>query len=241
MQLYPAIDLKDGKCVRLVQGNYNKVTIYSEKPSDIAKLWESQGATYLHLVDLDGAKSGSVVNEAAIRDIIEAISIPVEIGGGIRTLEAIENMLAMGVKRVILGSSAVRNRVFIEEAISKFGHEKIVVGVDTKGGRVAIEGWLEATDLSAIDFCQELQKLGVRTVIYTDIAKDGMLQGPNIQETRQLIEMTQLEIIASGGVASYDDLEQIASIQASGVIIGKALYTGTLSLQKALEQFERGR
>ena len=188
MKLYPAIDLKDGKCVRLVQGDYNEVTVYGNHPGEMAKKWESLGGDFLHIVDLDGAKVGKEVNGEAIRQIVEAIDIPIELGGGIRSIEDIELQLSRGVQRVILGSVAIKNTALVKEAIDTFGADKIVVGVDAKNGMVAIEGWLEVTDTPALAFCKELEKMGVQTVIYTDIAKDGMMQGPNLEETKKLLD-----------------------------------------------------
>ncbi|MGL4345959.1 MAG: 1-(5-phosphoribosyl)-5-[(5-phosphoribosylamino)methylideneamino]imidazole-4-carboxamide isomerase [Cellulosilyticaceae bacterium] len=240
MQLYPAIDLKDGQCVRLMQGDYNEVTVYGTHPAEMAQKWESQGATYLHLVDLDGAKAGHGVNEAAIREIVASINIPTELGGGIRSLEDIEKVLGFGVSRVILGSAAVRDKELVRRAIETYGPQRIVVGVDAKGGQVAIEGWLEVTDFTALEFCKELKKLGVQTVIYTDIAKDGMMSGPNLKETQQLAECTGLEIVASGGVSSMQDLEEIERIGVHGAIIGKALYLDAISLPDAVARFETG-
>lgn len=241
MRLYPAIDLKDGKSVRLIQGNYDAVTVFGDDPAMMAKKWESLGGRYLHLVDLDGAKEGYSVNEAAIKRILETVSIPVELGGGIRSLEQIEAKLNLGVERVILGSAAVKNKALVKEAISRFGSDKIVVGVDAKGGKVAIEGWTEVTDLTAITFCRELAEVGVKTVIYTDIAKDGMMQGPNIKETKRLIEETGLSVVASGGIASLEDLKKVEAIGAEGAIVGKALYIEAINLKEATRLFEGGK
>lgn len=238
MKLYPAIDLKDGNCVRLLQGDYNEVTIYGSSPAEMAKKWESLGGTYLHIVDLDGAKEGKGINDAAIRQIVAAVQIPIELGGGIRTLEDIKRQLDQGVGRVILGSAAIKNKGLVKEAIETFGADKIVVGVDAKGGKVAVEGWLEVTDTTALSFCKELEAIGVTTVIYTDIAKDGMMQGPNIEETAKLVEATQLDIIASGGVSSMEDLERLEAIGVHGAIIGKALYIGAIDLREASERFK---
>lgn len=238
MKLYPAIDLKDGNCVRLLQGDYKEVTIYGNSPAEMAKKWESLGATYLHIVDLDGAKEGKGMNDAAIREIVAAVQIPIELGGGIRTLEDIKRQLDQGVGRVILGSVAIKNKDLVKEAIKTFGPDKIVVGVDAKGGKVAVEGWLEVTDTTALSFCKELEAIGVTTVIYTDIAKDGMMQGPNIEETAKLVEATQLDIIASGGVSSMEDLERLEAIGVHGAIIGKALYIGAIDLREAAERFK---
>ena len=238
MKLYPAIDLKDGKCVRLLQGNYNEVTVYGNNPGEMAKKWESLGGDFLHIVDLDGAKAGKEVNGKAIRQIVEAIQIPIELGGGIRSIEDIRLQLSRGVHRVILGSAAIKNRTLVKKAIEIFGADRIVVGVDAKDGMVAIEGWLEVTDTSALGFCKELEKMGVQTVIYTDIAKDGMMQGPNIEETRKLVENTHLNIVASGGVSSLEDLKVLEKIGVYGAIIGKAIYTGAIDLEEAAKLFK---
>ena len=239
MKLYPAIDLKDGKCVRLLQGDYNEVTVYGQDPAQMAKKWESLGGDYLHIVDLDGAKAGKGVNEQAICSIVNAIEIPIEVGGGIRSMADIQCQLDRGVDRVILGSAAIKNKALVKEAIETFGPEKIVVGVDAKGGMVAVEGWLEVTDTTALSFCKELEKLGVQTVIYTDIAKDGMMQGPNVEETKKLVDETKLQIVASGGVSSLEDLKALESIGVYGAIIGKAIYTGAIQLDEAVRLFKK--
>lgn len=238
MKLYPAIDLKDGKCVRLLQGDYNEVTVYGDHPGEMAKKWERLGGDFLHIVDLDGAKAGKGINEAAIREIVEAVEIPIELGGGIRSIEDIRLQLGRGVNRVILGSAAIKNRALVKEAVDTFGPEKIVVGVDAKGGKVAVEGWLEVTDTTALSFCKELEKMGIQTVIYTDIAKDGMMQGPNLEETKKLVEETNLQIVASGGVSSLEDLKALEKIGVHGAIIGKAIYTGAIQLEEAVKLFE---
>lgn len=238
MKLYPAIDLKDGKCVRLVQGDYNKVTIYGDDPVEIAKRWERLGGEYLHIVDLDGAKAGKGINREVIRNIVKEINIPVEVGGGIRSIQDIKFQLKSGVDRVILGSAAIKNKALVKEAIDTFGSKKIVVGVDAKKGMVAIEGWLKVTDVTVIDFCNKLEKMGVKTIIYTDIAKDGMMQGPNIKDIKELVHKTNLDIIASGGVATISDLEKLENIGVHGAIIGKAIYTGAINLSEASRRFK---
>ncbi|PHV71020.1 1-(5-phosphoribosyl)-5-[(5-phosphoribosylamino)methylideneamino]imidazole-4-carboxamide isomerase [Sporanaerobium hydrogeniformans] len=238
MKLYPAIDLKAGSCVRLFQGDYNQVTVFGNSPVEMAKKWESLGGAYLHIVDLDGAKEGKGMNDTAITEMVKALHIPIELGGGIRTLEDIKAKLDLGVDRVILGSAAVKNKALVKEALEIFGPEKIVIGVDAKGGKVAIEGWLEVTDTTALEFCKELESMGVKTVIYTDIAKDGMMQGPNIEETAKLVEATKLDIIASGGVSSLEDLERLEVIGVHGAIIGKALYIGAIDLEEAVKRFQ---
>lgn len=238
MQLYPAIDIKGGKCVRLTQGLFDQVKVYSDTPADMAKLWVDQGATFLHLVDLDGALAGTSVNEPVIRSIVEAVSVPVQIGGGIRTREAIRSMLALGVTRVIIGTKAVENPEFIKEVIDEFGAEHIVVGVDAKDGMVAIEGWEKVSTLSASDLCQRMKEYGVRHIVYTDISKDGMLTGPNVAYTKKLTDESGLDIIASGGVSCMEDLEELYREGIRGAIIGKALYEKRVDLKEAVSRFE---
>lgn len=237
MKLYPAIDLKAGQCVRLLQGDYNEVTVYGNNPAEMAKKWQDLGGAYLHIVDLDGAKAGESQNGQAVEAIVKAIEIPIELGGGIRSIEQIKAQLDRGVDRVILGSAAIKNRSLVKEAIETFGPERIVVGVDAKNGQVAIEGWLEVTDTTALSFCKELEAMGVKTVIYTDIAKDGMMQGPNIEETKRLVDETNLQIVASGGVSCMADLERLEAIHVHGAIIGKALYVGAIDLKEAAQRF----
>lgn len=239
MRLYPAIDLKDGQCVRLIQGDYNQVTVFGQDPVAVAKRWQDEGGSYLHLVDLDGAKAGYSSNDEVIRKIVKTLDIPVQLGGGIRDLKGIEDKLALGVERVILGSAAVKNEQLLKEALLTFGPERIVVGVDAKGGKVAVEGWLEVTTLDALLFCEKLKDLGVKTIVYTDIAKDGMMMGPNSEETQAIIEATGLQVIASGGVCRLENLEGLEKIGVEGAIIGKALYTGAIDLKEAVKQFEK--
>lgn len=238
MQLYPAIDLKNGKCVRLTQGAFDQVKIYDNNPADIARKWEQQGASYLHLVDLDGALAGHSVNADVIKDIISSVSIPVQIGGGIRTAEAIEQMLNLGVSRVIIGTKAVKSPAFIETVINQFGDDKIVVGVDAKNGLVAIDGWETVSEITALDLCLQMKAYGVKHIVYTDISKDGMLTGPNIAHTSLLTEQTGIDIIASGGVSSMDDLDALSKAGISGAIIGKALYENRFTLADAIQAFQ---
>lgn len=238
MQLYPAIDIKGGQCVRLTQGLFDNVKVYSDVPADMAKLWTKQGASFLHLVDLDGALAGKSVNEAVIRSIVEAVSIPVQIGGGIRTKEAIASMLELGVARVIVGTKAVERPEFIKEMIELFGPERIVVGVDAKDGMVAIEGWEKVSTLSASDLCNQMKEYGVRHIVYTDISKDGMLSGPNVAYTKKLTDETGMDIIASGGVSCMEDLDELYQEGIKGAIIGKALYENRVNLQEAVSRFE---
>lgn len=236
MIIFPAIDIRGGKCVRLFKGNFAKETVFSDAPEEMAKKWAGLGAQYLHLVDLDGALQGQSVNLPVIKKIIEAVDIPVELGGGIRTMENIDTLLGLGVQRVILGSVAVRNPELVKEACAKYG-ERIVVGIDARHGIVAVEGWGVSGDISAVTLAAEMKKAGVKTIIYTDISRDGTLQGINLEETVKLAKSSGVKIIASGGVASLDDIRQIKKHEADGiegVITGKAIYTGQLDLAAAL-------
>lgn len=240
MQLYPAIDLKGGQCVRLKQGAFKDITVYSDSPEKVAAYWEEQGATYLHLVDLDGALAGHSVNEAAIRAIGKAVSIPIEIGGGIRSQESIEAMLDAGISRVIIGTKAVKEPEFIRAMVCAFGPEHIVVGVDAKDGMVAIEGWEKVSTVSASELCGQMKGFGVEHIVYTDITRDGMLTGPNVAYTKKLTEDTGMDIIASGGMSSMEDLARLFEAGVKGAIIGKALYEGRIGLKEAVLAFEQG-
>ena len=239
MRLYPAIDLKEGKCVRLRQGKFNDKVIYSDNPLQVAKQWYDSGAKFLHLVDLDGALQGQSVNEIAIRSIVHGLNIPVQVGGGIRSLETIEYMLRLGVNRVIIGTKAVQDPNFVRQAVEQFGADAIVVGIDAKDGKVAVEGWEKLSQISALDLCVQMQLMGVKYVIYTDIAKDGMLSGPNIDYTRLIVNKTNINIIASGGVSTLDDLSKLHEIGVEGAIIGKALYEDWIDLSVAIQKFEK--
>lgn len=239
MRIYPAIDIKNGKCVRLRQGNFDDMTVYNDNPVEVAKEWIKNGASYIHLVDLDGAREGSGVNSDIIKEIANLSDVPVQTGGGIRTIEDIENKLALGVRRVILGTVAVKNPEIVKEAVEKFGDE-IAVGIDAKNGMVAVSGWEEVSEVSAVDLCVKMRDYGVKTIIYTDISKDGMMSGPNIEATKEIVDATGIDIIASGGVSGMNDLENVDKINAHGAIIGKALYTGAISLKEAVDRFERG-
>ncbi|MGL6221371.1 MAG: 1-(5-phosphoribosyl)-5-[(5-phosphoribosylamino)methylideneamino]imidazole-4-carboxamide isomerase [Lacrimispora sphenoides] len=239
MQLYPAIDLKDGQCVRLKQGEFKEITVYSQKPEEVAALWQSQGATFLHLVDLDGALAGRSVNEKVIKKIADTVSMPIELGGGIRSEEAIESMLSLGVARVIIGTKAVENPEFIRDMVKKFGQDRIVAGVDAKDGMVAVEGWEKISGITASELCNRMKEYGVRHIVYTDISRDGMLTGPNVEYTKKLTEETGMDIIASGGMSSMEDLRQLYRAGVRGAIIGKALYEKRIDLKEAIEAFEK--
>lgn len=234
MILFPAIDLRGGKVVRLTKGDYAQMTVYADDPARIANDFYQQGARYLHVVDLDGAKDGTLCNFDAVREIVAAAPLFVEIGGGIRNMERIEQYFAAGVSRCILGTAAVNDPAFLKEAIRVHG-EKIAVGVDVRDGFVAVSGWLETTRLSGFDYCRELRDGGVSTVIYTDISRDGMLSGPNHEVYAQLAGLDGLQVTASGGVTTAEDLRRLAATGIYGAIVGKALYTGKLTLREALE------
>lgn len=238
MQLYPAIDMKGGKCVRLTQGLFDNVTVYSDTPADMAALWVSQGAGFLHVVDLDGALAGRSINEAAIRDIVSRVNVPIQLGGGIRSAEAVEHMLELGIYRCIIGTRAVERPEFIRELIRQFGPEHIVVGVDAKDGMVAVEGWEKLSNLTALDLCLQMKEYGVKHVVYTDISKDGTLTGPNVSATSELTVQTGMDIIASGGMSCMEDLQQLYETGIQGAIIGKALYEHKISLPAAVRLFE---
>jgi len=230
MTIYPAIDILDKECVRLQKGEFSRVSVYAGDPADVAKRWEAEGGEYLHVVDLDGAKSGAPVNHGVIAKILKSINIPVQLGGGIRDMETISMYVAMGVSRVIIGTKALQSPDFLAEAVDKFG-DKIAVGIDAKNGFVATSGWVDVSNRSAVDFAKTVYEMGVKTIIYTDIDTDGMLTGPNLSGLREMVNSAEADIIASGGISSYKDIENVRASGASGVIIGKALYTGDVDLQ----------
>lgn len=238
MQIYPAIDIKNGQCVRLKQGRFDDVTVYGNDPVSVAKKFVSAGATYLHIVDLDGARMGTSYNHEAIKKIVDSFNVPVQTGGGIRTMRDIEERVATGVSRVILGTVAVNNPELIKEAVRIYG-DKIAVGIDAINGRVAIQGWEKVSDISAIDLCKKVRDYGVKTIIYTDISKDGMMDGPNIESTKEVVEATGINIIASGGVSSIMDIERTDAVGAHGVIIGKAIYQGAINLAEVISRFQK--
>lgn len=238
MQLYPAIDLKNGQCVRLKQGEFKDITVYSDKPEEIAAKWQSKGATFLHLVDLDGALAGHSVNKEVVRKIAATVSIPIQMGGGIRKEEDIEFVLSLGVSRVIIGTKAAENPEFIRQVVNKFGQERIVAGIDAKNGMVAVEGWGKISDITASDLANRMKEYGILHVVYTDIARDGMLSGPNVDYTKKLTDETGLDIIASGGMSSMEDLKELYNAGIHGAIIGKALYENRIDLEEAIDAFE---
>ncbi|MCZ2257843.1 1-(5-phosphoribosyl)-5-[(5-phosphoribosylamino)methylideneamino]imidazole-4-carboxamide isomerase [Sporosarcina sp. G11-34] len=240
MILFPAIDIRNGNCVRLIQGDYNKEIVYGDSPTDMALEWQRQGAEYLHLIDLDGAKSGNSSNREAIQAVAKAVSIPVQVGGGIRSMEIIDAHIESGVSRVIIGTAAISDKVFLKEAVEKYG-DKIAVSIDARNGFVATDGWTETSDVQAIDLLKELEKLGVKTVIYTDIFKDGMMQGPNFEELDAVNRASSIDVIASGGVSTEGNIKQLKTMDLYGAIIGKALYDGNLSLEKLMGDDNNGK
>ena len=238
MRLYPAIDIKEGRCVRLCQGQFDQVRVYGDSPADMARRWEEKGASYLHLVDLDGAKSGRSVNAGCIREIVKAVRIPVQLGGGIRSFSDVEEVLKLGVSRVIIGTKAVKEPDFVREAVSRFGAGQIAVGIDAKDGMVAVQGWEEISRISAAKLAVQMRDQGVLTVIYTDISRDGMLGGPNIEATKALAGVSGLQVIASGGVSCMEDLRRIREAGIDGAVIGKALYEEKIDLAEAVRELE---
>jgi len=234
MIIYPAVDIREGKCVRLTQGEFNKETVYSDSPVEMALKWEKCGAKYLHVVDLDGARTGESKNIDIISEIAAKVGIPVQLGGGIRTIERIETVLGKGIERVILGTSAVKDPELVKRAVETFG-SKVVIGIDAKDGMVAIEGWEKTSEFRAIDFAKKMEDLGVKTIIYTDISRDGMLSGPNLKAMEEMVKSVNIDIIASGGVGKIEDIKNLKEVGVSGVIVGRALYTGDVDLKQAIE------
>jgi len=238
MVIYPAIDLKDGQCVRLVQGKVSDKTIYSDTPASVARSFQEEGASWLHIVDLDGAFSGRPQNLEAIKEIASSVSIPFQVGGGLRSRADVEAILDIGAQRVIIGTRAVFSPDFVKSLLDKFGPDKIVLGIDAKDGKVAVEGWVSTCSLSALSLGMQMKSLGVKTAVFTDIARDGLLKGPNLTSIEQMADHTGLEIIASGGVSTVEnikDLKTMEKIGVGGAIIGKAIYDGKLSLAEALK------
>ena len=234
MRIFPAIDLYEGKAVRLLKGDYNAVTVYSENPLEIAKDFENSGATELHTVDLEGARDGGTPNIELIKSFVENTNLNVEVGGGIRSMDTVKAYLDAGVTRVILGTAAVTDREFLQEAVDTYG-DKIAVGADIKDGKVAIKGWVEKSEYSTFEFFEMLEKIGVSTVICTDISKDGAMQGTNRELYKDLSAKFSVNIIASGGVSSLDDVKALNEMNLFGAIIGKAYYTGAIKINEALE------
>lgn len=239
MIILPAIDIKDGRCVRLTQGRMDAETVYSNDPREVAKKWESLGAGIIHLVDLDGAVEGAAKNFEVIKGIREAVSIPVQIGGGIRDVKTAEVYLdQVGVKRVIIGTAAYENPELLKTLTKKYPG-RIAVGIDAKDGRVAIKGWITVTDEKAVELAKKLEGIGVACIIYTDISRDGMLSGPNVEATREMALSVNIPVIASGGISSIKDIESYKGVPLEGIIIGKALYAGSFGLEEAVGAAKR--
>ena len=234
MHIFPAIDLYDGKAVRLLKGDYQKMTVYSETPLEIAKDFENSGAEFLHIVDLEGAKTGETPNINTIERIVKNTSLFTEVGGGIRRLETVKKYADIGVKRVILGTAAVNDEEFLLSAVKKYG-EKIAVGIDIKDGFVAIKGWTDLSKYTPFEFCEKMQNIGVKNVICTDVSKDGAMQGTNLDLYKEMSERFDLNITASGGVSGIDDIKRLKGLGIYGAIIGKAYYTKVISLARAIE------
>lgn len=238
MKVLPAIDIMDNKCVRLTMGDFNTKKIYSDDPYEMAVRWKNEGAEYLHIVDLNGAIGEASVNRSIIERIIKKTGLPIQVGGGIRTEENVRELIDIGVSRVIVGTIAVENKELLKELVSVYG-EKIAVSIDALNGKAALRGWKIVSDEDSIDLCSELEQIGVKTIVYTDIAKDGMLEGPNLDIYRALSVKTSLNIIASGGISSVRDIKTLNSLNIYGVIVGKALYNNSISLKEVLLCLQR--
>lgn len=234
MLIFPAIDLYDKKAVRLLKGDYAKMTVYSDNPVEIAKDFENEGAQCIHIVDLEGAKNGDTPNIETVKSIVQSTGLFTEIGGGIRSMDTIDKYIKIGVDRVILGTAAVSDEHLLTDAVKKYG-DKIAVGVDIKDNYVAIKGWTEKSQYSCFEFCEKMQSIGIKTLICTDISKDGAMQGTNHSLYRELSEKFDMNITASGGVSSIDDVKKLAALKLYGAIIGKAYYTKAISLREAIE------
>ena len=235
MKIYPAIDIRGGNAVRLLQGDYDRETVYSLNPVEVARKFKEAGATCLHVVDLDGSLEGDLINKDIIKRIVSETGLYVEAGGGVRSLQRIEQYLSAGVSRVILGSAAAENFTLVVDAVKFFGG-KVAVGVDAKDGKVAVHGWKKVTDIDAVDFCRKLREVGLHTVIYTDISRDGMLGGANLAAYEELVKIKWLRIIASGGISGTDEIKKLTAMNVRGVVLGKALYDGVLDLKKTIEE-----
>lgn len=243
MIIIPAIDIKNGKCVRLLQGRMDAETVFSDDPSAMAVRWESEGAELIHVVDLDGAVDKRPVNLPAIRAILDRVRVPIQVGGGIRDMETIRMYLGEGVSRVVIGTEAIKNPDLVKTAAREFP-ERIVVGIDAKNGKVAIEGWTRTTDTTAVDLARQFEDCGVAAINFTDINRDGMRTGPNVPETRKLAQAISIPVVASGGVSCLEDIKHLAPLETVGVvgiITGRAIYDGSLDLRKAVKLLDKKR
>jgi phosphoribosylformimino-5-aminoimidazole carboxamide ribotide isomerase len=234
-EVIPAIDLQGGRCVRLVQGDFDRATVYGDDPPGIARRWQAAGASRIHVVDLDGAKAGGPRQLGVVREIAAAVSVPVQLGGGMRTLQDVEAALAAGVDRIVIGTRAIEDPGFVDRALARYG-EKVGVGIDAKDGRVAVRGWVDVSDVDALDLARSMAGRGVKTIVYTDIARDGMLIGPNVEAMRRMAEAVPgVSVIASGGVGALGDILDLARTGTAGVIVGKAIYAGNVDLAEAID------
>jgi phosphoribosylformimino-5-aminoimidazole carboxamide ribotide isomerase len=237
MLVIPAIDLKEGKCVRLLQGRKDREIVFSHVPSTVARAWEQAGAELIHVVDLDGAFEGKPINREVIKTIVDSVEVPVQLGGGIRGLEIIEEYLALGVNRIVLGTVAIKNPKLVEEACKKFP-KRILVTIDSKDGMVVVQGWVEQSTVTASELAKSLEEIGVTAIVFTDIKRDGMLVGPNLKAVKELAQSVSIPVIISGGISSLNDIRQIIPLEAVGIkgmIIGRAIYDGSIDLKKAID------
>ncbi|WP_343001986.1 1-(5-phosphoribosyl)-5-[(5-phosphoribosylamino)methylideneamino]imidazole-4-carboxamide isomerase [Intestinibacter bartlettii] len=235
MIIFPAIDIKDKKCVRLTQGDFDKVNVYGEDPSLMAKKWADYGAEFIHVVNLNGSRDEIGINDETLAKVAKSVDIPIQVGGGIRDEKRVKELLDLGINRVIVGTMAIENKELLKELIEKYKADKIVVSIDAKNGKVATHGWEKVSDIDSVDLCKELEQIGVKTIVYTDISKDGMLEGPNFDIYKELSQKTSLDIIASGGVTSIDDVKRLLDMNMYGAIIGKALYDNRIDLKEVLD------
>ncbi len=238
MTIYPAIDLRKGRCVRLVRGEVRDETVYSKEPGSMAKLWQLKGAKYLHVVDLDGALTGTPKNLKFVYQIAKAVKIPIQFGGGVRNLDLIKELLDNGIRRVILGTNAL-SLDFVKSAIKKYGTSRIVGGVDSRDGKITVHGWKDTTDKPTIEFARELEQMGIKNIIFTDVKRDGMLTGPNFKSIKAVACAVNIPVIASGGISSLKDIQHLKNLEKYGVngcVIGKAIYTGLLDLKAAVAE-----
>jgi phosphoribosylformimino-5-aminoimidazole carboxamide ribotide isomerase len=233
MIIYPAIDVQNGRCVRLSQGKFTDETVYSDYPIEVAKKFDQMGAEYLHLIDLDGARLGEPQNIAVISEIAVTVGIPIQLGGGIRTIETMEIILNKGIERIILGTSAVNNQELVKKAVKSFG-KNLAIAIDARDGMVAIEGWAKTSSFTALGFAKKMEDIGASVIIYTDISRDGMLNGPNLKAMEEMVKAVDIDVIASGGITSLQDIRNLKQVGVSGAIVGRALYTGDIDLQEAI-------
>ena len=235
MEVIPAIDILDGKCVRLFQGDYDKETVFSDYPIDIAKRWESYGAQRLHLIDLDGAKNGKPINQSTIVEISQSVDIPIQVGGGIRDFRTVEKYIQDGIDRVIVGTAAVRDPDLISKTIEIFGEESVMVSIDAKDGVVAVDGWIKSSKISVFDLMDDIVDTGLKRFMYTDISRDGTLSEPNYGSIEDILEYSPMKMLAAGGVSSIDDLNKLKIIGVEGAIVGRAIYTGDIVLSEVFD------